>query len=314
MLVAIGACYLDTILTTPYYPEEDEKLRATNVTRRRGGNCPNTLEVLQQLSSHKSSDKALPLALITVLPAKSTIASQQIRSEFGSRVNLDHCIYRDGFEEPASCYIIRSKGTGSRTIVNYNNLPEMSLEEFTRTADELGPKATWFHFEGRTPGMTLQFIHYLRKQFPFIQVSAEIEKPGRPGLQELAEEADVVFYAKDWAQNLGYRTAEECLREQSTRTRRASLLCCTWGQVGASALEPGTGDFEHVAAYTTENFQVVDPIGAGDTFIAGMLYALNRKRKDWDLSRKLAFANRVAGMKVSQEGFAGLDRALTSFD
>jgi ketohexokinase len=55
------------------------------------------------------------------------------------------------------------------------------------------------------------------------------------------------------------------------------------------------------------------PIGAGDTFIAGMLYALNCKGKDWDLSKKLAFANRVAGMKVSQEGFAGLDRALASF-
>ncbi|GLI74536.1 hypothetical protein PoHVEF18_002780 [Penicillium ochrochloron] len=228
MLVAIGACYLDTILTTPYYPGEDEKLRATNVTRRRGGNCPNTLEVLQQLTSHESTDEELPLALITILPAKSSIASQQIRSAFGSRVNLDHCIYRDGFEEPASCYIIKSQSTGSRTIVNYNDLPEMSMEEFTRTANELGPKATWFHFEGRTPEMTLQFIRYLRKQFPSIQVSVEIEKPGRPGLQELAEEADVVFYAKTWAQD------------------------------GASALEPGTGHFEHVAAYTTENFQVVE--------------------------------------------------------
>lgn len=36
------------------------------------------------------------------------------------------------------------------------------------------------------------------------------------------------------------------------------MLCCTWGQDGASALEPATGDFEHVAAYTTENFQVVE--------------------------------------------------------
>lgn len=132
---------------TPYYPGEDEKLRATNVTRRRGGNCPNTLEVLQQLTSHESTGEELPLALITILPAKSSIASQQIRSAFGSRVNLDHCIYRDGFEEPASCYIIKSQSTGSRTIVNYNDLPEMSMEEFTRTANELGPKATWFHFE-----------------------------------------------------------------------------------------------------------------------------------------------------------------------
>lgn len=54
--------------------------------------------------------------------------------------------------------------------------------------------------QGRTAEMTLQFIRYLRKQFPSIQVSVEIEKPGRPGLQELAEEADVVFYAKTWAQ------------------------------------------------------------------------------------------------------------------
>lgn len=57
----------------------------------------------------------------------------------------------------------------------------------------------------------------------------------------------------------------------------------------------------------------VSPIGAGDTFIAGMLYALNCKGKDWDLSKKLAFANGVAGMKVSQVGFAGLDRALAAF-
>lgn len=55
-------------------------------------------------------------------------------------------------------------------------------------------------------------------------------------------------------------------------------------------------------------------IGAGDTFIAGMLYveALNFQEKDWDLPRKLGFANRVAGMKVSQEGFSGLHRALES--
>jgi ketohexokinase len=58
----------------------------------------------------------------------------------------------------------------------------------------------------------------------------------------------------------------------------------------------------------------VSPIGAGDTFIAGMLYALNCKGKDWNLSKKLAFANRVAGLKVSQEGFTGLDRALASFE
>jgi ketohexokinase len=96
-------------------------------------------------------------------------------------------------------------------------------------------------------------------------------------------------------------------------------------------LEPRTENFAHAAAYTAENFRVVEyveflrfddldcifltqysAIGAGDTFIAGMLYGLNCHEKDWDLSRKLGFANRVAGMKVTQEGFSGLHRALES--
>lgn len=50
-------------------------------------------------------------------------------------------------------------------------------------------------------------------------------------------------------------------------------------------------------------------IGAGDTFIAGMLYSLIYRDKALDLSQKMAFANRVAGLKVRQEGFAGLERA-----
>lgn len=48
--------------------------------------------------------------------------------------------------------------------------------------------------------MTLGCIQYLRKKFPSIRVSVEVEKPGRPGLEGLANVADVVFYAKSWAQ------------------------------------------------------------------------------------------------------------------
>jgi ketohexokinase len=117
------------------------------VTRRWGGNCPNTLQVLQQLTSHESTENGLPLTLITVLPSRSSVASQQIISSFAPGINLDHCLYQEEFDEPASCYIIKSQSTGSRTIVNYNDLPEMTLEEFTGAADTLGHEATWFHFE-----------------------------------------------------------------------------------------------------------------------------------------------------------------------
>jgi ketohexokinase len=47
--------------------------------------------------------------------------------------------------------------------------------------------------------VTLGCIEYLRHKFPSINISIEAEKPGRPGLQELANAADVVFIAKSWA-------------------------------------------------------------------------------------------------------------------
>jgi ketohexokinase len=137
------------VFRTSYYPEEDEKLRAASVTRRRGGNCPNTLEVLQQLTQHAPSNQSPTLDLISVLPARYSVASEQIRSAFEPRVRLDHCIYREQFTEPASSYIIKSQSTGSRTIVNYNELPEMTVEEFSQITDDLGSRTAWFHFEVR---------------------------------------------------------------------------------------------------------------------------------------------------------------------
>lgn len=49
----------------------------------------------------------------------------------------------------------------------------------------------------------------------------------------------------------------------------------------------------------------MDTVGAGDTFIAGMLYGWI-VQKTWGINERLAFANELAGRKVYQEGFKGL--------
>lgn len=45
-------------------------------------------------------------------------------------------------------------------------------------------------------------MQHLRRNLPpsRIQISVEIERPGRAGLRELAAEADVVFYSRSWAE------------------------------------------------------------------------------------------------------------------
>ena len=46
----------------------------------------------------------------------------------------------------------------SRTIVNYNDLPEMSAKEFREMVDGLGDEASWYHFE---VGFPIVFHYFL---------------------------------------------------------------------------------------------------------------------------------------------------------
>ncbi|KAH7040562.1 Ribokinase-like protein [Microdochium trichocladiopsis] len=386
--VAVGACYLDTILDVPRFVQEDEKLRATRLTRRRGGNCANTIEVLQQLvglaaqgscvgataelgTTHveeihrrprrKDGGEQVPKAqirssLVSVLPHRASLAVQLIAESLGcapppdieaghatssgsgsgdvravsassssgdddhginrsQHVSLEHCIYRQDHQEPASSYIIRSQENGSRTIVNYNELPDMTVAEFRSVADAIAGQGheMWFHFEGRSPAITLDCMRYIRAAYPAARVSVEVEKPGRPGLQELVPEADVVFFSRGWAQDRGYEDCEACVRDQAQHALNATMLCCTWGQTGAAGIEPKTKTYAQRGAWVSDEPCTVDTIGAGDTFMAGMLYACLAHGEDWPLGKKLEFANELAGRKVVQEGFAGLAEPMSGW-
>ena len=304
----------------PYFPIEDEKLRAKDITRRRGGNTANSLEVLSQLLEHDKSP-AKPttptnLHLIAVLPNEHSAATQFIYDSLPG-VNIpDVSLFRADREEAASSYIIQSEENRSRTIVSINKLAEMQASEFSRQVHKFatmdskrGWNEAWFHFEGRIPEVTRSCVEFLRKDFPRFKISVECEKPERTEMTAVAKYADAVFYSKLWAEKNGYTDARGFLEAQRDSTRYGAILCCTWGSGGAVAVQKGSeeawADVKAWKAHEGETTEVVDTIGAGDTFIAGMLFALN-KHGEWPLQQKLEFANELAGRKVLQEGFSNL--------
>ena len=61
-----------------------------------------------------------------------------------------------------------------------------------------------------------------------------------------------------------------------------------------------------LGCFADVKFFLKSTIGAGDTFIAGILYGLFYNAQNWDLAKLLQFANELAGRKVTQQGFSGL--------
>jgi len=87
-------------------------LRASAVSTRVGGNIPNSLNVLCQVAS--AEDR---LVFVSTFADKSV--SQRLIDTLSQRNIQVAGVWRDCPENPSS-WILRSKETGSRTIVNYN--------------------------------------------------------------------------------------------------------------------------------------------------------------------------------------------------
>ena len=54
--------------------------------------------------------------------------------------------------------------------------------------------------KGRNTETTLLCMGHIRRVLPGATISVEVEKPGRAALEELAAEADAVFYSRSWAE------------------------------------------------------------------------------------------------------------------
>lgn len=106
--------------------------------------------MFQQLLGFNANAISISLALCAVLPSRSSPGYQEITKSFAPATDLTNCICREDNDEPASSYIIRSSANESRTIINYNALREMSVEEFATVVDKMGQGMGWCHFEVRS--------------------------------------------------------------------------------------------------------------------------------------------------------------------
>lgn len=279
-ILCTGNLTLDIVNTVDHYPVEDEELRASGQLIASGGNAANTALVLAQL--HQDAYLA------------STIANDQNGSWLKNHlrdqgVNVDHVRQYKG-DSPTS-FITLNQTNGSRTIVHHRELPELSPTDFAHIALE---RIDWFHFEGRNvEALAINVALTLEKRIDQ-PISLELEKE-RPGLEQIAKMADVLMISRAYAVSQGFESPDRFLLEKQKQFPH-SLLSLSWGAEGAWFCDPKVSP-THVPAKPIA--QVVDTVGAGDTYNAGLINALASGQP---FDEAVNFASRLAEEKIQHQG------------
>jgi ketohexokinase len=280
-ILCTGVAALDIINYVDHFPIENEEMRATHQKRHLGGNSANTASVLTQYG-HK-------VELLACLANDSASDWLARRLELNG-INNQNCPRLDG-QTPTS-YITLNLENGSRTIVHHRKLPELDYEHAANIRIQ---NFDWFHFESRNIEQTRHMLERCRLELSDRTISLELEKC-RENDEQLIELADVLMFSRDYVKHLGFTNPRSFLSTQQAFYPDKKITC-TWGKGGSYGIEPAS-DIIHISSESPTH--IVDTIGAGDTFNAGLINALSNKL---DFSTAIAHACHLATTKIGQQGF-----------
>ncbi len=283
-ILIIGNAALDIINHVATTPCEDDEVRAVAQTAAMGGNSANTAIVLSMLGHEVSWVGTL---------ADDTNSEYITQTFERYRVNYSDAQIITGGKTPTS-YITLSKANGSRTIVHYRDLPELSFDAFNSI--DLSP-FQWIHFEGRNINVLSQMMLKIASSFPGTPLSLEVEK-NRVDIESLFTNVHLLLFSHHYAIAKGYNTAEELLSTISMQHPQ-QIASCTWGAKGAFG--SCDGDLFAIRPVTLE--MVIDTIGAGDAYNAGVISSLLAGDSP---ETAMEQASRLAEKKCTQNGFDGL--------
>ena len=277
-ILLVGTATLDLIFRLERYPEEDDEIRAQGLRVGRGGNAANTAVVLSQLGHCCSF-----LGVLSESPEAAVI--DQGFNQYG--VDCSCCPRLNGRPPTSSIYL----SEGSRTIVHYRDLPELQAQQLEKVDLR---SFDWIHFEGRNVPELKIMLEHVRGLLPTAPISLELEKP-RAGIETLLDVPSLIICSKGYVEHCGETSPVEFLDHKNQGHTQADWVVA-WGDRGAYG-KPRRGD--HCYSPSFPQPKVIDTLGAGDTFNAGVIHAMANGE---GLGAALKFACELAGAKCGIEG------------
>ncbi|RWS01225.1 ketohexokinase-like isoform X2 [Dinothrombium tinctorium] len=302
----VGLTCVDIVNVCDHYPEEDSDQRVLDQRWQRGGNASNSCTVFAKLLKwfHDNCDSGGQNYFVQCFGTLATDNMAKFLIEDFSRLNIkiDGIEIHENDSTPSTCVIINSQN-GSRTILHSNKEP--SAETFMKL--DL-TKFIWIHFEGRNVLQARNMIKHIRKidSQRKITVSVEIEKPREVLKEFFDEDIDYLFVGKDFSSYCGYDTPEDACDRLIQILSPGITVICPWGERGVSAakrLADGRKQNFYSPIFSPK-FGVVDTLGAGDTCIAAIVFAITVLA--YTVKEAIKFGCRVAGAKCGMHGFERL--------
>jgi len=284
-ILTVGIATLDIINLVDHYPAEDEEMRAVDQHIESGGNAANTACVLAQYG-HK-----VDFAGTLAHEPDGYRIEQQLKAK---HVATGFCQHVKKGKAPTS-YITLNQQTGSRTIVHYRDLPEYDYQHFHQIPLE---EFDWFHFEARNVSEVRRMLVETQQRRVDQPISLEVEKE-REEIDSLLPLADILLFSRVFVTARGFDKPAAFFDAMRSHIPEA-ILVCTWGDQGAWARDRNNRDYHAPACPPPE---IIDTLGAGDTFNAGLIHAMV---SGLTLAEALVHACQLAGKKVGQHGFGGL--------
>lgn len=282
-ILIVGGATVDIINVVDHYPQEDEKLRAQSQRISAGGNALNTALVLAQAGHHCTwmgtlgDDAYADLIVSTLNKFNIDIKAQQVTN---STTPVSH--------------IIANASSGSRTIIHYRQLAELSLAMLNKLDLH---DYDWIHFEGRNIEVLNSFLSVAAVNCR-TRISLEAEK-NRDGIAQLFALVGLVLFSANF-HNSQMNKADSVNFLQAFQQNYAGVIASqTLGSQGACLLDANG----QLYVQAVDKIAVVDSVGAGDVYnaliIDGMLAQL-------DYSDALRNACNLASKKCMQLGFENL--------